>query len=420
LRVLVLGRGAREHALAWKLKRSPSVTAVFCAPGNSGTAADAQNAAVEEDDPREIIRLCKTERIDLCVIGPEAPLAIGIADKLREGGVTVFGPSQEAAKLEGSKVFAKRMMKAARVPTASFQIFTRVNDVEDYLASHLDPCVVKADGLAAGKGVVVCNGAQEALFAAARMLDDGEFGDAGRTILIEERLTGVEASVFALVDGNNILTLEACHDYKRALDGDKGANTGGMGAVCPTPRLNAETLAAVERDILVPMVHQMRLERKPFQGVLFAGLMLTPRGPQVLEFNVRFGDPEIVPLLMRLDSDLGELLMATATGKLKGAQVAWNPNPAVCVVAASGGYPGPFEKGMTIRGLDSLPETEGVKVFHAGARIDGERIATNGGRVLTVGAIAENVADARSKAYAALASIRFTGMHYRTDIAAEV
>jgi phosphoribosylamine--glycine ligase len=420
VRVLVLGRGAREHALAWKLKQSPSVTGVFCAPGNSGTAADAVNAAVEEDDHREILRLCKKESIDLCVVGPEAPLVTGVADKLREGGLTVFGPSQEAARLEGSKVFAKRMMKAARVPTATFQIFTRVDEVEEYLASHLDPCVVKADGLAAGKGVVVCNGAQEALFAAKRMIADGEFGAAGTTALIEERLVGVEASVFALVDGYNILTLEACHDYKRAQDGDNGPNTGGMGAVCPTPRLDANTLAAVERDILVPIVHQMRLERKPFQGVLFAGLMLTKKGPQVLEFNVRFGDPECVPLLMRLDSDLGELLMATATGKLKGVKVAWNPRPAMCVVAASGGYPGKFETRLPIRGLDPLPKTEGVKVFHAGAKIDDDRVITNGGRVLAVGAVADTISDARDKVYATLGRIRFTGMHYRSDIAAEV
>jgi phosphoribosylamine--glycine ligase len=311
------------------------------------------------------------------------------------------------------------MMKAARVPTAAFHVFTNVNDVEEYLASHLEPSVVKADGLAAGKGVVVCNGANEALMAAGRMLDEGEFGAAGTTVLIEERLTGVEASVFALVDGQNILTLEACHDYKRALDEDKGPNTGGMGAVCPTPRMNADLLATVEREILVPVVHQMRLERKPFQGVLFAGLMLTPNGPKVLEFNVRFGDPECIPLLMRLESDLGELLMATAIGKLKGAKIAWNPNPAMCVVAASGGYPGPFKKGLPIRGLAEVANNPGVKVFHAGAKQDDDRVITNGGRVLTIGATAPTIADARSNAYGALSGIRFTGMHARTDIAAD-
>ena len=419
VRVLVLGRGGREHALAWKLKNSPSVSAVFCAPGNSGTALDAVNADVEEDDPKEILRLCKREQIDLVVVGPEAPLAAGIADQLRAGGMTVCGPSKEAAQLEGSKVFAKRLMKAARVPTAAFHVFTNVNDVEEYLASHLEPCVVKADGLAAGKGVVVCNGAHEALKAAGRMLDEGEFGAAGATVLVEERLTGVEASVFALVDGQNILTLEPCHDYKRALDGDQGPNTGGMGAVCPTPRMNAELLAAVEREILVPVVHQMRLERKPFQGVLFAGLMLTPNGPKVLEFNVRFGDPECIPLLMRLESDLGELLMATAKGKLAGAKVTWNPNPAICVVAASGGYPGSFKKGLPIRGLEEVAERSGVKVFHAGARQDDDRVITNGGRVLTVGAAGATIAEARADVYAALAGIRFTGMHARTDIAAD-
>jgi phosphoribosylamine---glycine ligase len=419
VRVLVLGRGGREHALAWKLKNSPSVSAVFCAPGNSGTAVDAINADVEEDDPKEILRLCKREQIDLCVIGPEAPLVAGLADQLRTGGMTVLGPSKEAAQLEGSKVFSKRLMKAARVPTATFQVFDRVDAVEDYLASHLEPCVVKADGLAAGKGVVVCDGAHEALMAAGRMLQDGEFGAAGETVLIEERLTGVEASVFALVDGQNILMLEPCHDYKRALDGDKGPNTGGMGAVCPTPRMNAELLATVERDVLVPVVHQMRLERKPFQGVLFAGLMLTPNGPKVLEFNVRFGDPECIPLLMRLESDLGELLMATAKGKLKGVSIKWNPNPAMCVVAASGGYPGTFKKKLPIRGLAEVGGKPSVKVFHAGARQDDDRVITNGGRVLTIGATAPTVAEARADAYATLAGIRFTGMHARTDIAAD-
>jgi len=401
------------------LARSPSVEAVFCAPGNSGTASDATNVAVEEDDPREILRLIKRERIDLVVIGPEAPLVAGVADQLRAGGATVFGPSKEASQLEGSKVFAKRMMKAARVPTAAFHVFTRVADVEEYLASHLEPCVVKADGLAAGKGVVVCKGANEALNAAARMLEAGEFGAAGATVLVEERLTGVEASVFALVDGQNILTLDPCHDYKRALDNDEGPNTGGMGAVCPTPRMDAAMLAEVEREILVPIVHQMRLERKPFLGVLFAGLMLTPNGPRVLEFNVRFGDPECVPLLMRLESDLGELLMATATGKLKGAKVAWNPKPAVCVVAASGGYPGAFKKDLPIRGLGDLPPNDEIKVFHAGARLDDDRVVTNGGRVLAVSAIGDTIADARSRSYEALGKIRFTGMHARTDIAAD-
>jgi phosphoribosylamine--glycine ligase len=418
VRVLVVGRGAREHAIAWKLSSSPSVGAVYCAPGNSGTAADAQNVAIEEDDARELTRFCKRERIDLCVVGPEAPLVAGLADHLRAEGLTVFGPSKDAAQLEGSKVFAKRMMKAARVPTAAFHVFNRLADVEEYLASHLEPSVVKADGLAAGKGVVVCNGAHEALMAAKRMLDEGEFGSAGATVLVEERLTGVEASVFALVDGQNILTLEPCHDYKRAFDGDQGPNTGGMGAVCPTPRLDANTLAEIERDILVPIVHQMRLERKAFQGLLFAGLMLTPNGPKVLEFNVRFGDPECVPLLMRLESDLGVLLMATATGKLRGSSVAWKGKPAMCVVAASGGYPGAFKRGLPIRGLVEAADADS-KVFHAGANIDGDRVVTNGGRVLTVGTTGETIAAARAKAYASLGSIRFTGMHFRTDIGAD-
>lgn len=419
MRVLVVGQGGREHALVWKLARSPRATRVYCAPGNAGTAIDGVNLPIREDDSRELVRFCLKEKVDLVVIGPEAPLVDGLADDLRKEGILVFGPSREAAELEGSKIFAKRLLKKYKVPTGDFRVFQEFPDVEAYLEAHPVPCVVKADGLAAGKGAIVCASPEEALAAARRMLVDEEFGAAGRRILIEETLTGPEISILAVTDGRALVVLAPCQDHKRALDGDQGPNTGGMGAYSPVPLVTDELLANVERDILIPTVHGMRSERRPFQGVLYAGLMLTPSGPKVLEYNVRFGDPECQPILMRLRSDLLDLLARAAKGNLGDVPVEWDERPAVAVVMASGGYPGAYKTGMPIHGLDDVANLEDVMVFHAGTTSDEGRIVTRGGRVLAVTALGLTIAQARESAYRAVERIRFSGAQYRRDIAAK-
>jgi phosphoribosylamine--glycine ligase len=378
---------------------------------------DAQNLAIPETDHAEIVRYATRQKIGLVVIGPEAPLAAGLSDALRAADVAVFGPSKDAAMLEGSKVFCKEILLDAKAPTAAARVFVNMDDVDGHLAAHKGPCVVKADGLAAGKGVVVCDDADQARRAAERMLVDGEFGDAGRRILVEERLVGQEVSVLAISDGKTLVTLPPCQDHKAAWDGDRGPNTGGMGAYCPASVLDDASMRIVEREILVPVLHAMRRAKRRFQGVLYAGLMLTPAGPKVLEFNVRFGDPECQPLLMRLQSDLLEVLLASATGRLDEVELSWDPRPSVCVVAASGGYPGRYKVGFPIRGLaeaDSIPD---VKVFHAGTQRDGDRIVTSGGRVLGVTALGADLRDAQRRCYDAVRAIDFDGMTYRRDIA---
>ena len=417
MRILVIGQGGREHALVWKLAQSPRVEKVYCAPGNAGTDADGQNVRLPEDDHREIIHFCQRERVGLVVIGPEAPLVSGLADSLRAAGILTFGPSQNAALLEGSKVFCKRLLRKANVPTGDFHVFSDIAAVETYLEAHPGPCVVKADGLAAGKGAIVCDDEVSALAAARRMLVDHEFGDAGAKILIEERLEGQEASLLAITDGRTILPLEPCQDHKRAYDGDQGPNTGGMGAYCPTPIVDDALRDMVEREVLVPTVHFLRTEKRPFQGVLYAGLMLTAAGPKVLEYNVRFGDPECQPLLMRLRSDLAEILLATAQGRLDEISIEWDPRPSVCVVVASGGYPAMYKKGLPIRGLEQADALEGVKVFHAGTKRDGERVVSSGGRVLGVTALGDDLRAAQSRAYEAVKAIKLTDAMYRADIA---
>lgn len=417
MRVLVIGHGGREHALAWKLSRSPSVSKVFVAQGNWGTAEVATNVAIPETDHRELIRFCQKERIDLVVIGPEAPLVAGLADDFRQAGIPALGPSKEAARLEGSKVFCKRLLQKAKVPTPPFQVFNDMEAVEIFLSEHLGPCVVKADGLAAGKGAIVCDNSDQAREAAARMLIAREFGPAGDQILIEERLTGQELSVLALTDGRTISVLEPCQDHKRLKDDDQGPNTGGMGAYCPASLLSPDDLRRVETDILIPTLHALRTRKSPFQGVLYAGLMLTRGGLKVLEYNVRFGDPECQPLLMRWKSDLGETLLAAATGRLADAPIEWDPRPAVCVVMASAGYPESSTKGSVIRGLDRAPSDD-VMVFHAATHREDDRWVTSGGRVLGVTALGATLTDARDRAYEVVDSISFTGAQVRRDIAA--
>jgi phosphoribosylamine---glycine ligase len=421
MKVLVVGKGGREHALVWKLAQSPRVERVFCAPGNAGTALDGENVPIDVNEFDKLIRFAKKEGIGLTVIGPEDPLANGIVDAFQKERLRVFGPTKAAARIEASKVFSKRLMRHADVPTAEFEVFDHPQPAKYWIEARDYPVVVKADGLAAGKGVLVCSDAESAKHAIDRIMTREEFGaKTGRQVVIEKRLEGEELSLFALVGGRTILMLPPTQDHKAVFDNDQGPNTGGMGAYCPAPKGTPELIAAAERDMFVPIVHAMKRGRYPFQGLLYGGLMLTNQGPRVLEFNARFGDPETQPLLMRLKSDLLTLLEAVVDerlGELTEQDVEWDPRPAVCVVIASGGYPGKYETGKVLTGLEESATLPDVKVFHAGTRTERGHIFTDGGRVLGVTALGETLADAKKRAYEAVGKIRFSGMHYRTDIA---
>ncbi len=418
MKILVVGNGGREHALAWKIGQSPSAERVFVAPGNAGTASDAENVAIPATDIPALVKFARQNQIDFTVVGPEAALAVGIVDALQSEGLKAFGPSRAASDLETSKVFCKNLLRHADVPTADYRVFRDAKAAITFLKDRDDtPVVVKADGLAAGKGVVVCDNRDQALAAVERIAVLKEFGDAGNQLVIEERLHGQEASVLALTDGHTLLTMPACQDHKRAHDGDTGPNTGGMGAYCPTPLVTDQLLQKVEEKILVPTVHQMKRSRRPFRGVLYAGLMITSQGVKVLEYNVRFGDPECQPLIMRLKGDLVELLDATADGRLDEiAPPEWDPRPAVCVVMASEGYPGKFERGQPIRGLDDAAKLPDVKVFHAGTALREGQVVTDGGRVLGVTALGTSISAAKLQAYTAVKNIRFSGAWCRKDI----
>ena len=419
MKVLVVGSGGREHALIWKLKQSPSVEQLFCAPGNAGTSLDCTNVDISATDIPQLINFAQKQQIDLTVIGPEAPLVIGIVDEFQKAGLRVFGPSRKAAELEGSKKFAKEVMRKANVPTADFRVFTNAAEAISYIEEREegDRFVIKADGLAAGKGVTVCSNNEEARAAIKRMLIQREFGEAGQRIVVEDRLEGEEASLLAFVDGNTIVPLEAAQDHKAAHDGDTGPNTGGMGAYSPTPVVTMEIVDTVVEKILIPMVHEMNKEGRPFRGCLYAGLMLTNQGPKVLEFNVRLGDPETQAVLFRLKSDLAQIMFAAAEGKLDQIEpLEWDPRPAVCVVMASGGYPGDFEKGHPIRGLEEAALVPETKVFHAGTKWVGGQIVNDGGRVLGVTAIGETISEAKLRAYQAVKCIRWDGAWCRKDI----
>jgi phosphoribosylamine--glycine ligase len=418
MKVLVVGQGGREHALVWKLKQSPSVKRVFCAPGNAGTAKDGENVDIKATDVPKLVKFAKQEQIDLVIIGPEAPLVIGLTDALEKEGLKVFGPSKAAAELEGSKAFSKELMRQYSIPTAEFSIFKDAESAENYLNSREEvPLVVKADGLAAGKGVYVCSTRQAALDAVSKIMRAREFGKAGERVIIEERLDGQEVSILALVDGNTILPLETSQDHKAAYDDDKGPNTGGMGAYSPAPIVTPELMMQIESQILVPTIHAMKRSKRAFKGVLYAGLMITNQGPKVLEYNVRFGDPECQPLLMRLKTDLAKVLMAAAEGKLDQLEsLEWDPRPAVCVVMAAAGYPGEYEKGAAIRGIDDADALADSKVFHAGTTLRGEDVVTDGGRVLGVTAVGDDIVNAKLKAYQAVKCIRWDGGWCRKDI----
>ena len=423
MNVLVVGSGGREHALAWKLNQSKRAETVFVAPGNAGTASDVQNVDIAANEIGELVAFAKKNNVGITVVGPEAPLCDGIVDAFDSEGLKVFGPSKAAARLEGSKVFCKQVLRSADVPTADFHEFDNAAAAERFINERYSetpedvPLVVKADGLAAGKGAIVCGTQEEALIAIERIARTREFGESGDRFIIEDRLVGQEASVLAITDGKTILTLPPAQDHKRAGDGDTGPNTGGMGAYCPTPAIDAGMLVWVEENVLVPTVHMMKRSRNPFRGILYAGLMLTGQGPRVLEYNVRFGDPECQPLLMRLKSDLLDVIEATVDRRLEDIEpLEWDDRPSVCVVMASEGYPVSYEKGKVIRGLEEANEILDVKVFHAGTRLDGGDVVTSGGRVLGITALGSSIAAAKLNAYRAVKCIRWEGAWCRKDI----
>jgi len=418
MNVLVVGNGGREHALAWKIAQSPRAKRVFVAPGNAGTALDAENVDIAATDVPKLVKFARENAIELVVVGPEAALTAGVVDAMSDAGIRAFGPSKAAAELEGSKVFCKELLRHADVPTADYRVFHNAKSAMTFLKDREDvPVVVKADGLAAGKGVIVCNNREQALEAVERIAGKKEFGDAGNQLVIEERLHGQEASVLAITDGRTVIAMPACQDHKPAWDGDTGPNTGGMGAYSPTPLVTDKMMTEVEEKVLIPTIHQMKRSRRPFRGILYAGLMITNQGVKVLEYNVRFGDPECQPLLMRLQGDLLDLIDATIDGRLDEIEPpVWDPRPAVCVVMASEGYPGSYDRGVPIRGLDEAAKIPDVKVFHAGTAMKDGQVVTDGGRVLGVTALGSSISAAKLQAYTAVKCIRFAGGWCRKDI----
>jgi phosphoribosylamine---glycine ligase len=417
MKVLLIGNGGREHAIAWKLAQSPKIKQLFIAPGNPGTAQCGTNAQIPAEDVGRLVAFARDQKIDLAVVGPEDPLAAGIVDAFEAAKIKAFGPSGAAAQLEADKAFSKQIMRAASIPTAESRLFDNFDDAKAYIASRDEPVVVKATGLAKGKGVFVCDDPADGILAAEKILCEKIFGSAGAKILVEDKLLGQEASILAFVDGRSIYVMESAQDHKPIGDNDTGDNTGGMGAYSPAPVVTDKLMDQIVREILVPTVDGMNRNGTPYRGVLYAGLMLTQGGPRVLEYNARFGDPETQPILMRLKTDLLDVLLAVCDGRLDEVNLEWDPRPAVCVVMSSKGYPGKYEKGKPITGIDQADALAGVKVFHAGTdRIDG-RVVTSGGRVLGVTALGETIADAKARAYEAVGKIQFDGAYCRRDIA---
>ena len=397
--------------------QSKNLTKLYSAPGNPGTARHGQNIPIAADDVDGLLDFAKQNKIELAVVGPEDPLAAGVVDGFEAAGIKAFGPSGPAAQLEADKAFAKRLMRSAAVSTAEGQIFDRFEDAKAYIASRDTAVVIKAAGLAKGKGVFVCDDPADGILAAEKVMCDRIFGSAGDKLVVEDKLIGEEASILAFVDGRNIYVMESSQDHKPIGDGDTGPNTGGMGAYSPAPVVTDTLMDQITREILVPTVDAMNRNGTPYKGVLYAGVMVTPAGPRVLEFNVRFGDPETQPILIRLKSDLLEVCSAVCDGKLDQVTLEWDPRPAVCVVMASGGYPGDYEKGKPITGIDQAEQLGDVIVFHAGTTVKNDRFFTNGGRVLGVTALGNKIADAKEKAYQAVDKIKFDGAYYRRDIA---
>ena len=417
MKVCVIGNGGREHALAWRLSISPSVTKVYAIPGSAAMSDCAELVGIDWQQSDHLISFLKDNQVDLVVVGPEAPLVAGLADVLNKAGIPVFGPSKAAAQLEGSKVFAKDLMKKYNIPTAAYGVFHKVDEAKEFIAQTGAPIVVKADGLAAGKGVVVAMTVEEANAAVEDMLSGNRFGEAGSTVVIEEFMEGEEASLLAFVDGKTVVPMIASQDHKRIFDGDKGPNTGGMGTYAPAPVLTDTLRDEAMKTILEPMVEAMQKEGMPYVGCLYAGLMITPQGPKVVEFNARFGDPETQVVLPLLDSDLGQIMMACATGTLTADMVKWKDSSAACVILASKGYPETSSKGEVIHG--DIKQHDTTIVFHSGTKLVGDEYVTNGGRVLGVVGLGKDLRTALDRAYGRIEHIDFEGMQYRTDIGAK-
>jgi phosphoribosylamine--glycine ligase len=416
MKILVVGGGGREHALVWKIAQSPLVKKVYCAPGNPGTAGLAENLPIRADEVGKLLEFAWNERIDLTVVGPEQPLSLGIVDTFENHDLKIFGPHQQAALIEGSKAFSKDLMRKYNVPTAAYGVFSDIGEAEAFIDRTGLPIVIKADGLAAGKGVIIAQTRQEAVDTVTDMLSGNAFGSAGSRVVIEEFLTGEEASFLAITDGKNIIPLASAQDHKAIFDGDQGPNTGGMGAYSPAPVVTREIHEIAMRDVLRPTVDGMAAEGRPYRGVLYAGLMVKDGKVKTLEFNARFGDPECQPLLMRMKSDIVPLLLAAASGDISGMDIEWHDRAAVCVVMAAEGYPGEYRKGDAISGLADAAKLDDVYVFHAGTAQDGGRCVTNGGRVLGVTAMGDTVEQAIARAYQAVDVISWAGVQFRTDI----
>lgn len=415
MNILVIGSGGREHALAWKINGSPKVDRVFCSPGNAGTATCAENVAIDLGHHAQVVDFCRENAVELVVIGPEAPLAVGISDDLEKAGISVFGPSYAASRLESSKIFAKELMGRYDIPTASFRIFDDYGKAAEHIRSRKTPLVVKAYGLAAGKGVIIADTTDKAVEAAEAMLVRNEFGTAGQKIIVEDFLEGEEASILVVTDGKTIIPLATSQDHKRAGEGDTGPNTGGMGAYSPAPVIDGPMMEEIMESVIRPTISGLSREGITYRGVLYAGIMITADGPRVLEYNVRFGDPETQAVLPRIKSDLVDVLAGAARGELEGTEIEWDERECVCVVLASGGYPGPYEKGKEIKGIGEAIET-GAYVFHAGTAAADGRTVTSGGRVLNVAALGSDIREAVDNVYEAVGKIEFDGMYYRKDI----
>ncbi|MBA7625741.1 Phosphoribosylamine--glycine ligase [subsurface metagenome] len=417
MNVLLIGSGGREHAIAWKLAQSKNLSKLYTAPGNPGTAKCGKNVPIGVNDTDKLVDFARENDIGLVVVGPEDPLAAGVVDAFEAADIKAFGPSAAAAKLEADKVFAKQLMRSSAISAAEGRIFERFSDAKAYIASRDESVVIKAAGLAKGKGVFVCDDPADGILAAEKIMCDRIFGPAGDKIIVENKLLGEEVSILAFVDGRNIYLMESSQDHKPIGDGDTGPNTGGMGAYSPAPVVTEDLINRITREILVPVVDGMNRNGTPYKGILYAGLMITAGGPRVLEFNVRFGDPETQPVLIRLKSDLLEVCLAVCDGRLDEVTLEWDQRPAVCVVMASGGYPGDYQKGKRITGLNEADRIEDVVVFHAGTAVKNGDIVTNGGRVLGVTALGQTVADAKARAYRAVDKIKFDGAYCRRDIA---
>jgi phosphoribosylamine---glycine ligase len=416
MNILIIGSGGREHVLAWKIKQSPLVDNLYCAPGNGGIASLAQCVDIAVDDMQGLVQFAKEKQIDLTVVGPEAPLVDGIADIFQEHQLKVFGPGKLSAQLEGSKVFAKKFMRKYNIPTASFEIFDTIQKALHFLEHVQFPIVVKADGLAAGKGVIICKDIKEAREALEQMMEQEVFKEAGKRVIIEECLVGEEVSILAVSDGKNYCILDSSQDHKRIFDNDVGPNTGGMGAYSPAPIVDSGLLKEIKALIIAPSIRGMEQEGTPFKGILYAGLMVTVQGPMVLEFNVRFGDPEAQAVLPRMKNDIVEMMMASCEGRINKIRPSWDPRSCVCVVMSSGGYPGKYETGMEITGLNIAEKDEETVIFHAGTKKQNDKIVSSGGRVLGVMSMGSGIEETIERVYKAVDTIKFDHCFFRRDI----